>query len=63
MNEEPEEPLEDAKRFTLRMPWQVWDRLAVLAALRRTKVTTMILGWIREKLDEAPELKRFEQKP
>ncbi len=58
MNEQPE-PLEDQKRFTLRMRWELWDRLAVLAALRRTKVTSLIIQWIEEKVAEAPELKRL----
>ena len=59
MNEQPE-PLEDQKRFTLRMSWDLWDKLAVLAAMRRTKVTTLIIQWIEEKVREAPELKRLQ---
>ena len=57
--DEKAEPLEDQKRFTLRMTWELWDKLAVLAALRRTKVTTLIIQWVAEKGAEAPELKRL----
>ena len=41
------------------MTWELWDKLAVLAALRRTKVTTLIIQWVAEKVAEAPELKRL----